>query len=47
MFQMDFAVAGASMSDFKKEMKYKLKNDPNFVQENRARLNEVFGKEII
>ncbi|MHA3053624.1 RepB family plasmid replication initiator protein [Acinetobacter sp. ANC 4193] len=47
MFQMDFAVAGASMTDFKKEMKYKLKNDPNFVQENRARLNEVFGKEII
>ncbi|MFH7805191.1 RepB family plasmid replication initiator protein [Acinetobacter sp. BSP-53] len=47
MFQMDFAVAGASMSDFKKEMKYKLKNDPNFVQENRERLNEIFGKEII
>ncbi|MGD9699977.1 MULTISPECIES: replication initiation protein [unclassified Acinetobacter] len=47
MFQMDFAVAGASMSDFKKEMKYKLKNNPNFVQENRERLNEIFGKEII
>lgn len=47
MFQMDFAVAGASMNDFKKEMKYKLKNDPNFVQENRERLNEIFGKEII
>lgn len=47
MFQMDFAVAGASMSDFKKEMKYKLKNDPDFVQQNRARLNEIFGKEII
>lgn len=47
MFQMDFAVAGASMSDFKKEMKYKLKNDPDFVQSNRERLNEIFGKEII
>jgi plasmid replication initiation protein len=47
MFQMDFAVAGASMSDFKKEMKYKLKNDPDFVRQNRARLNEIFGKEII
>ncbi|WP_166171955.1 replication initiation protein [Acinetobacter sp. SA01] len=47
MFQMDFAVAGASMSDFKKEMKYKLKNDPDFVQQNRARLNEIFGKEIV
>ncbi|WP_247165983.1 replication initiation protein [Escherichia coli] len=47
MFQMDFAVAGASMNDFKKEMKYKLKNDPTFVQENRERLNEIFGKEII
>lgn len=47
MFQMDFAVAGASMNDFKKEMKYKLKNNPTFVQENRERLNEIFGKEII
>ena len=47
MFQMDFAVAGVSMNDFKKEMKYKLKNDPNFVQGNRERLNEIFGKEII
>ncbi|MDQ9012087.1 RepB family plasmid replication initiator protein [Acinetobacter gerneri] len=47
MFQMDFAVAGASMNDFKREMKYKLKNDPNFVQQNCARLNEIFGKEII
>jgi len=28
-------------------MKYKLKNDPTFVQENRERLNEIFGKEII
>ena len=47
MFQMDFAVAGISMNDFKKEMKYKLKNDPTFVQGNRERLNEIFGKEII
>jgi plasmid replication initiation protein len=47
IFQMDFAVAGVSMNDFKKEMKYKLKNDPRFVQGNRGRLNEIFGKEII
>ncbi|WP_407304392.1 RepB family plasmid replication initiator protein [Acinetobacter sp.] len=47
MFQMDFAVAGVSMNDFKKEMKSKLKNDPAFVQGNRERLNEIFGKEII
>jgi plasmid replication initiation protein len=47
MFQMDFAVAGVSMNDFKKEMKYKLKNDPAFDQGNRERLNEIFGKEII
>lgn len=47
MFQMDFAVAGVSMNDFKKEMKYKLKNDPAFVQGNCERLNEIFGKEII
>lgn len=47
MFQMDFAVVGVSMNDFKKEMKYKLKNDPAFVQGNRERLNEIFGKEII
>jgi hypothetical protein len=40
-------VAGVSMTDFKKEMKYKLKNDPAFVQGNRERLNEIFGKEII
>ena len=47
MFQMDFAVAGVSMNDFKNEMKCKLKNDPTFVQGNRERLNEIFGKEII
>ena len=47
MFQMDFAVAGSSMSEFKKEMKYKLKNNPNFVKENRKRLNEIFGKDVI
>ncbi|WP_425918742.1 RepB family plasmid replication initiator protein [Acinetobacter sp. TSRC1-2] len=47
IFQMDFAVTGVSMNDFKKEMKYKLKNDPHFVQGNRGRLNEIFGKEII
>lgn len=47
MFQMDFAVAGASMSNFKKEMKYKLKNDCDFVQSNSERLNEIFGKKII
>lgn len=47
MFQMEFAVIGASMSDFKKEMKYKLKNNPQFVQENRDRLNEIFRKEIV
>lgn len=47
MFQMEFAVAGISMSDFKRELKHKLKNDPDFVQSNRARLNEIFGKDII
>ncbi len=47
MFQMEFAEAGISMSDFKRDMKNKLTNDPNFVQENRERLNEIFGKEII
>ena len=47
MFQMDFAVAGSSMSEFKKEMKYKLKNNPNFVKENKIRLNDIFGKEVI
>ncbi|OTG79852.1 RepB family plasmid replication initiator protein [Acinetobacter sp. ANC 4558] len=47
IFQMDFAEAGVSMFDFKKEMKYKLKNNSEFVQENRDRLNEIFGKEIV
>jgi hypothetical protein len=47
MFQMDFATVGSSMNDFKKEMKFKLKSNASFVQENRDRLNEIFGKEII
>lgn len=47
LFQMDFAGAGDSMVDFKKEMKLKLKKDLNFVQENSQRLNEIFGKNII
>lgn len=47
MFQMDFAVAGASMAEFKKEMKDKLKNNPQFVQDNKQRFNEIFGKDII
>jgi len=28
-------------------MKYKLKNNSNFVKENRKRLNEIFGKDVI
>ena len=47
LFQMDFAGAGTSMSNFKREMKLKLKEDLNFVQENSKRLNEIFGKNII
>ena len=47
LFQMEFAKPGLSMAEFKKEMKHKLKNDRDFVQANRTRLNEIFGKEII
>lgn len=47
MFQMDFSVPGISMNDFKKDMKDKLKNNPSFVQGNRERFNEIFGKPII
>ncbi len=47
MFQMDFSVPGISMNDFKKDMKDKLKNNPDFVQDNRERFNEIFGKPII
>ena len=47
LFQMEFSTPGVSMNEFKKEMKYKLKNDRDFVQANRKRLNEIFGKEVI
>ncbi|WP_111895555.1 replication initiation protein [Acinetobacter sp. MB5] len=47
LFQMDFAEAGTSMEEFKREMKAKLKKDPEFVKKNRQRLNEIYGKEII
>ncbi len=47
LFQMDFADSGVSMEDFKRSMKAKLKKDPAFVATHRARLNEIFGKEIV
>lgn len=47
IFQMEFAEAGVSMPEFRREMKYKLKNNPKFVQDNKDRFNEIFGKEII
>ena len=47
LFQMDFAEIGMSLNDFKRNMKHKLKNNPEFVQSIRDRLNEIFGKEVI
>jgi plasmid replication initiation protein len=46
LFQMEFAEVGIGLAEFKKSMKIKLKNDKDFVQKNRIRLNEIFGKEI-
>ena len=47
LFQMDFAEIGMSLIDFKRNMKTKLKNNPEFVQSIRERLNDIFGKEVI
>ncbi|KGT47947.1 replication initiation protein [Acinetobacter sp. HR7] len=47
LFQMDFAEIGMSLNDFKRNMKQKLKNNSEFVQSIRERLNEIFGKEVI
>ena len=47
LFQMDFAEIGMSLNDFKRNMKTKLKNNPEFVQSIRERLNDIFGKEVI
>ena len=47
LFQMDFAEVGMSLSDFKRKMKNKLKNDSKFVEDIKDRLNEIFGKDII
>ncbi|ATO21208.1 RepB family plasmid replication initiator protein (plasmid) [Acinetobacter sp. LoGeW2-3] len=47
LFQMDFAEIGISLNDFKRNMKHKLKNNPEFVESIRERLNELFGKEVI
>lgn len=47
LFQMDFAEIGMGLNDFKRNMKHKLKNNPEFVQSIRERLNDIFGKELI
>ncbi|WP_257233363.1 DUF5710 domain-containing protein, partial [Acinetobacter sp. YH12054] len=47
LFQMDFAEVGMSLNDFKRNMKHKLKNNPEFVQSIRDRLNDIFGKELV
>jgi plasmid replication initiation protein len=47
LFQMDFAEAGMSLSDFKRKMKSKLKTDKQFVESIKDRLNEIFGKDVI
>ena len=47
LFQMDFAEIGMSLNDFKRNMKTKLKNNPEFVQSIRERLNDIFGKDVV
>ena len=47
LFQMDFAEIGMGLNDFKRNMKHKLKNNPEFVYSIRERLNDIFGKELI
>jgi len=47
LFQMDFAEVGMSLNDFKRNVKHKLKNNPEFVQSIRDRLNDIFGKELV
>ena len=47
LFQMDFADIGISLHDFKRNMKHKLKNNPEFVKSIRERLNDIFGKEVV
>ncbi len=44
---MDFAEIGMGLNDFKRNMKHKLKNNPEFVHSIRERLNDIFGKELI
>ena len=47
LFQMDFAEIGMGLNDFKRNMKHKLKSNPEFVHSIRERLNDIFGKELI
>jgi plasmid replication initiation protein len=47
LFQMDFAEIGISLNDFKRNMKLKLKNNPEFVKSIAERLNDIFGKEVV
>ena len=44
---MDFAEIGMGLNDFKRNMKHKLKSNPEFVHSIRERLNDIFGKELI
>lgn len=46
IFQMEFAEAGISLSDFKYEIKNKLIRNKTFVTQHRLRINEIFGAEI-
>ena len=47
LFKWIFAEVGMSLNDFKRNMKHKLKNNPEFVQSIRDRLNDIFGKELV
>lgn len=47
LFQMNFAEPGQSLDEFRKMMKFKLKNQPDFVHSIEDRLLEIFGKSVI
>lgn len=47
LFQMEFADVGMTLSDFKKQMKLKLKKDAAFVKSIQTRLMDIFGKEML
>ena len=47
VFQMDFAEAGVSLNEFKLKMRKVLTSNPEFVDEHKLTINEIFGADVI